>query len=137
MTNPADALFERLRSLVLATFPSAVPAFTDKAELVPIEGTADGEWICMSSAGEVGLLDASGHFDPHIAFAVSKTALIGSLAQRVPLATWFVPKAASPRVCPACEGRGRVNGVPSELAETIRCQCGGLGWLAAEASPPR
>lgn len=129
MTKPGDALFERLRSLVLAGV-SAGGVLAGRDDLVPIEGAEDGAWICLSRAGEVGLLDAAGKFDPHVKFAVSKTALIGSLALRVPLASWFVPRAADPRVCPSCEGRGKVAGLPGALAESIRCECGGLGWLS-------
>ena len=107
MTKPGDVLFEQLRSLVLASLPVG-GVLAGRGDLVPIEGADDGAWICLSRAGEVGLLDVAGKFDPHVTFAVSKTALIGSLALRVPLAGWFVSKAAAPRVCPSCEGRGRV-----------------------------
>src|SRR5262249_17155459 len=37
------------------------------------------------------------------------------------------PSGAIP--CPACDGTGRVRGLPNGLAEKIVCSCGGLGWL--------
>jgi hypothetical protein len=135
--DPADALFEQLRLLVLAAYPSAAPDFVEKMDLVPIEGSWDGDgWVCMSRDGEVGFLDAEGRFDPRATFAVPKTAIIGSLARRFPLASWYIPRCANPRVCPDCQGSGKVfSTVPEELealAERFNCRCGGLGWISTD-----
>jgi hypothetical protein len=92
MTTPADALFEQLRSLVLTSVPSAEQAFAAKPTLVPIEATDDGGWVCLSQAGEVGFLDAAGHFDPHTTFAVSKTALMAALRSPFPWRAGSFPR---------------------------------------------
>jgi hypothetical protein len=130
MSKNDTAMFDQLRRLVLETIPSSDAAtFLDRSEIVPIERDIDG-WICMSRDGSVGFLNVrTQRFEPEAEFAVSNTALIGSLARRIPLASWFVPKAQYPEVCPMCHGRGSPQGIPSELAQTVRCRCGGLGWL--------
>jgi hypothetical protein len=124
----SDEVFQSLRALALDT-SGCVDAVGSRRDLAPIEHTIDG-WICLSESGEVGLLDNSGYFDTRAAFAVSRTALIGSLAQRVPLATRFLPVTAAAQVCPTCRGRGSVPALPSQLA--VRCQCGGLGWITRD-----
>ncbi len=36
-------------------------------------------------------------------------------------------------ICPMCQGSGVVPRLPPELADSIVCYCGGLGWLPAGA----
>jgi hypothetical protein len=121
-------MFEQLRLLALEVVSANEHELRGRTDLVPIEKVEDG-WVCFAQTGEVGLLDANGTFDPRVEFLVTKVALIGSLAQRVPLATWFIPKPRDVAPCPSCHGRGRVRNVPPELARMVRCQCGGLGWI--------
>ncbi|WP_437774914.1 hypothetical protein [Sorangium sp. So ce1097] len=39
------------------------------------------------------------------------------------------PRPADAVDCSYCAGTGRVRDVPAELAESLVCYCGGLGWL--------
>jgi hypothetical protein len=123
------ALFDQLRVLVFQEFKGIEGDFADLPDLVPIEGSWNGDrtYICLHRSGEVGLLDAKGRFDPEATFAVSKSALIGSLARRVALASWFVPRSAHPEVCRSCNGTGKTE--HGQLANVV-CNCGGLGWVA-------
>jgi hypothetical protein len=121
-------MFERLRVLALEALGCAEdPLLHDRPDLVPIEGDVDGGWICLSRKGEVGFLDAKGRFDAQHTFAVPTTSIVGSLAQRVPLATWFIPKPTEAVSCPHCDGRGKVK--DKAVARLVRCYCGGLGWI--------
>jgi hypothetical protein len=122
-------MFDQVRLLVFRVFPDTEADFADQPDLVPIEGSwaGDGAYICLHRSGEVGLLAAAGRFDPSGTFGVSKTALIGSLARRVALASWFVPKCTNPEVCSFCQGTGKTGN--DQLANVV-CNCGGLGWIA-------
>lgn len=134
MWDDEGTIFAQLRSLALeGLHANDVAVFRREFDLAPIEKSTDG-WICLSRDGKVGFLDENGQFHADEQFVVSKTALLGSLAQRVPLASLYIPRPLRPRICPSCNGRGRIPGVPSELANTIRCQCGGLGWIS-DTSP--
>jgi len=31
--------------------------------------------------------------------------------------------------CPHCGGTGKVKGIPEDVAESLVCYCGGIGWL--------
>jgi hypothetical protein len=127
--NPsADVLFDRLRTLVFLAPSLAKEATRFGPDLVPILQIPPG-WICLSRNGEVGLLREEGVFDPDAALPLSRTALVASLALRVPLASWFVPRHPHPRLCPSCKGQGTIEGLAVEMSGPIRCPCGGLGWV--------
>ena len=98
-----------------------------RSDLAPIERTLEG-WICLSEQGNVGVFEY-GTFRCESNLPVSASALVGSLACRVPLASWFVPRPEMARVCPGCSGRGFLPQVPESLQGMVRCQCGGLGWI--------
>src|SRR6478735_9897548 len=122
----SDLIFERLRVLVLESVGSIAGGIGHRSDLIPIEQTEDG-WFCLVANGHVAHVDEYGANDESIRSNERATALIGNLAVRFPLATWFVPRAAVAIPCPACVGTGQVIGVPAHLK--VVCQCGGLGWL--------
>lgn len=38
------------------------------------------------------------------------------------------------KLCPVCMGTGKPPGIPEEIARTVVCKCGGLGWIPPESS---
>jgi hypothetical protein len=48
----------------------------------------------------------------------------------------FVPqRPTSARSCDVCNGTGMPASLPAHLADSIVCQCGGLGWLSRAKTP--
>ena len=124
----SDLIFERLRTLVLERAGGAATGIAHRKDIIPIEQTEDG-WLCLHANGHVAHVDEHGANDELIGRSVRATALLGNLAVRFPLATWFVPRSTDAIPCPVCGGTGMVPGVPADLSRRLVCQCGGLGWL--------
>ena len=51
-------------------------------------------------------------------------------ARRYPILEPFIPRRPGHAMdCRHCAGTGPIQGIPSELAQSLVCYCGGLGWL--------
>jgi|SRR6188768_209810 len=124
----SDLVFERLRTLVLERLGGVAAGIAHRTDIVPIEQTEDG-WLCLLANGHVAHMDSEGADKEPILASGRATALIGNLAVRFPIATWFVPRSTGAIPCPVCAGTGRVPGVPEDLSKRVVCRCGGLGWL--------
>jgi hypothetical protein len=124
----SDILFDQLRSIVLGAIGDTPRTLVQQRDLVPIEQTVDG-WFCLARGGEVVHVDDAGAGRESVAPKERVTALLGSLAGRFPLATWFVPRSEGADICPRCHGTGRVPRLPADLSKRIVCRCGGLGWI--------
>lgn len=120
-------IFSRLRAQALETISSM--AFPSDPGLAPIEQTVDG-WFCLKETGEVVHWNSDSDATELVVDIARKSFLIGKMTSRVPLATWFLPACAAARICGTCDGKGRVPGLPDDLAQKIVCECGGLGWIA-------
>lgn len=124
----SDQMFDRLRTIVLATIRDRATSGIFECDLVPIEQTVDG-WFCLLRSGHVAHVGVGGAHVENIEAVDRTTALIGRLARQFPLATWFVPRAAHAELCPSCNGAGAVPGLPENLRARVVCRCGGLGWV--------
>ncbi|MDB5335084.1 MAG: hypothetical protein JWN70_703 [Planctomycetaceae bacterium] len=60
-------------------------------------------------------------------------ALFAGSERWVELASLIPSRPVNAKVCDSCDGTGRLKGLPDELAQRIRCYCGGIGWLPAGA----
>jgi hypothetical protein len=127
----SDALFGRLRELAWATIGDNADSTIRDSDLVPIEQTQDG-WFCLLRGGQVVHVETAGKRREIVEARDRATALVGSLARRFPLATWFVPRAEHVDLCPSCHGSGIAPGVPAPLQAQIVCRCGGLGWVPTQ-----
>jgi hypothetical protein len=126
-----DAIFDCLRMLVRPTLGESAALISDQKSLVPIEQTIDG-WFCLTCGGEVVHVDAAGGQAEIIYSKILAVAMLGSLARRFPLATWFLPRADRAMPCPRCKGYGTVPNLSEKLRERVLCQCGGIGWIPVE-----
>jgi len=87
-----QSVFDRLRALVLASMGELGSAIANQRDVVPIKHTQDA-WICLLRDGHVAHLDINGANIEFVQARDRATALVGRLAVRFPLATWFVPRA--------------------------------------------
>jgi hypothetical protein len=110
--------------LDIARRHAAVPAVMDMGGALAI--TADGDvleilWDHPGTATKVT--------DPR-----ERSIAYYAVSQRYPELESISPKRpASARDCRACGGTGRPD-VPVHLQDSVRCWCGGLGWVPDEAS---
>ncbi len=121
------ALFARLRELTLEQLVDCPSWVRSRSDAVPIEQTVDG-WYCLLGSGVVAHL-AEGVGDETESDRRS-VALVGSLAMRIPLATWFLRCVSNAVVCEHCAGAGSPRGL-DEPTVRLTCSCGGLGWTLA------
>ncbi len=126
-----DAIFEHLRGIVIGQLGSGRDESRFGSDLVPIEQTSDG-WYCLTRGGEIVHLDDESMARERVESNRQATAIIGSLARRVPLATWFVPRSGTAHVCTDCNGTGMPSGAPAVAMIPVVCRCGGLGWVTAD-----
>jgi len=122
-----ESVFDRLRTLVLARM-GVSHEIVRRMDVVPLEQTVDG-WYCLLGDGQVAHVKSDGADDELVSSPERATALIGNLATRFPIATWFVPRSVNAHPCPVCKGTGITPGLPSNLAAQVVCRCGGLGWV--------
>jgi hypothetical protein len=125
-----ELMFERLRELVLARIGSLASSISTRTDAVPIEQTDDG-WICLMRSGQVAHVGRDSANDEPVRTQSRATALVGNLAIRFPIATWFVPIAERAVPCPSCGGTGIVANLPADLRSRAVRSCGGLGWVPA------
>jgi hypothetical protein len=126
-----ESIFKRLRELVFQQLEPGVMPLAYRPDAVPIEPTEDG-WICLLHDGQVAHIDHEGAKEELVGDRERATALIGNLALRFPIATWFLPRAGRASSCPTCGGTGTVPGIPANFRPSIVCRCGGLGWIAVD-----
>jgi hypothetical protein len=115
-----------------------ISAFVGTLEALPLFEDWGGG-VAMRSDGElIGFLWDEPHSikvetDPHLRFLAL---VIGS--ERYPeLASFSPTRSQDDRDCPVCGGTGRVRGIEAYGIETtIRCYCGGAGWLPANVPDP-
>jgi hypothetical protein len=121
-----DVMFQLLRNQVLASLSSDVTvALQGQPEWIPLEQTADG-WFFLCEDRTVVHVDVRGA--KAMVPIPQATALVGKIALRLPIAMWFLPRAASAEVCTGCDGSGVISSLPVQLRESVACRCGGLGW---------
>ena len=101
-------------SLLLDAIGNGAPSVIRESGVVPIEQTDDG-WFCLLRSVQVAHVNSTGKDKELVEAGDRATALVGSLARRFPLATRFVPRTESVKLCPTCNGTGTVPGLPEEL----------------------
>jgi hypothetical protein len=129
----SQSIFERLRELVFEGMGDVAKSIAHRMDVIPIEQTQDG-WFCLLRDGQVVHMGPDGASEELVRAQDRATALVGNLAVRFPMATWFVPRANRAATCPTCAGSGKVPGLPADLRSRIVCRCGGLGWVPVSSS---
>jgi hypothetical protein len=115
-----------------------VSAFVATLDALPLYADWGGG-VALRSDGElIGFLwdepqSIKVETDPHLRFL----ALVSGGERYPELASLSPKRTAHDRDCPVCGGSGHVIGLEAYgMGTTIRCYCGGAGWLPANVPDP-